>query len=446
MQILDVHNPEIKKKLMKIGKKQIQGKRVLPGPDIIYTKETVIDCDPSYLKGKRERYSGYENSNYSYSKRNGYCDYNNNIAFDHHEEDIQTFNYECESYSKKSKKCKVEKFDTLINASNSTKMSISYFKPKDSSNEINDSSIVKNKRNSFETNKTETTNYTSTNYSEKPKILQDTNFSQLQTSKMKKLENNYNNTDCNKKINNDEYSERSESNKNCISKIIFVNNNKEEESTTNLNNKENLNKLYDEVSNRNKNKNFSEKELKTQFYDNNQPRYSLKTENLNISSKTSKNDLNINVKNSIPDFKEYEESLSLIKSISYPDYSSRLNESLMNIYKVNHQLKANVRDNDVKKLFRKRDKSRFLFADNGETISSLTTSSIIKSEQHKDSKQNDDLPEVLDEILCKKTSRFLFFKKFYSIKSDLDLFDKEINSLDSSWIQFIIKSDKKLII
>ena len=216
MQILDVHNPEIKKKLMKIGKKQIQGKRVLPGPDIIYTKETVIDCDPSYLKGKRERYSGYENSNYSYSKRNGYCDYNNNIAFDHHEEDIQTFNYECESYSKKSKKCKVEKFDTLINASNSTKMSISYFKPKDSSNEINDSSIVKNKRNSFETNKTETTNYTSTNYSEKPKILQDTNFSQLQTSKMKKLENTYNNTDSNKKINNDEYSERSESNKNCI--------------------------------------------------------------------------------------------------------------------------------------------------------------------------------------------------------------------------------------
>ena len=86
---------------------------------------------------------------------------------------------------------------------------------------------------------------------------------------------------------------------------------------------------------------------------------------------------------------------------------------------------------DLKKqLYRKRDQSRFTFV---ESCSADST------------KNDDETPEGIFDIIYKRTSRFMFFKNFTDSGSNNDcfLFEKELSNLNNSWMQFINKSVKR---
>lgn len=76
-----------------------------------------------------------------------------------------------------------------------------------------------------------------------------------------------------------------------------------------------------------------------------------------------------------------------------------------------------------RELFKKRETSRFPFAKESQ-----------EDEEH--------LPDVINDILYKKSSRFLFFRDFQqqNTQNDCFLFEKEMGSLNASWAQFIKKT------
>lgn len=430
MQIIDVYNPEMRKKLMKIGKRQDLGKGYLPGPEIIYSKEIVIKSDPSYNKIKKRFFSGYENPGYSYIKQNEIYGYENSSScIDQSVEDYQyTDGYN--SFSKKSKKSKKSKFQAP-SLQNSSKTNVSCFSPKDSNVEKRASAVIYNKRRSFETTGTDTTNNTNTKYKKSNDFKEsEVNFSHLYSDVSKKLEKYDLDNDIYRDIQN-----RGEEGKN-----LNINQTSKDQSC----------KQNEDDSTRSVNQKFSEKELKTQFYcENSKPRFSLKTDNLNISSKTSKNDVTI-ISNFGTDtkVKENEEMILLTKSISYPEYFCQSSNFPFENNLCDKSSNTQSSDNHIKSLFRKREKSRFSFADTNKTPHSLKNNASEKSETSLSivNQFTEDLPDVIDKILYKKTSRFLFFKKFCSIgdiKSDLPYFDNELNCLDNSWMQFIKRTDCK---
>jgi len=250
---------------------------------------------------------------------------------------------------------------------------------------------------------------------------------------------------------------------------------------------------YNNSSNRGDYRDFKDEGISSIGYSNNlqksldtQKEISIGQEKEEILDKKEENE-----NNSINDnTNDFIEEMSLLKSLSLPN-----------------QRTVSYEDEN-KKLFRKREKSRFVFVESNQIIDnnqqpqvslSKATSTIVnnnttinKSKNSKskgnnsinklDDKANntnnnssnnkfyneysttintnnkenagnqelnnslDILPDSISDIIQKKTSKFLFFKNFnnqYTNTEDSFFFEKEMNTLNNSWVQFLKKSESK---
>jgi CCR4-NOT transcription complex subunit 4 len=102
----------------------------------------------------------------------------------------------------------------------------------------------------------------------------------------------------------------------------------------------------------------------------------------------------------------------------------------------------------LKKLYRKRDESRFSFAkspiNKSEPILNSNNITTIKESDEKEKIYDEIVPDYVCDVICKKISRHTFFKKFdkYFIEKenqDYLFFEKELKQNDS-WSKFILSN------
>jgi len=104
----------------------------------------------------------------------------------------------------------------------------------------------------------------------------------------------------------------------------------------------------------------------------------------------------------------------------------------------------------IKKLYRKRDESRFSFAksSNNKTDSNKENNiAVIKGTHQKEVTDEDEdsiVPDYVYDVICKKISRHTFFKKFdkYFLEKenqDFMFFEKDLKQNDS-WSKFILSN------
>ena len=104
----------------------------------------------------------------------------------------------------------------------------------------------------------------------------------------------------------------------------------------------------------------------------------------------------------------------------------------------------------IKKLYRKRDESRFSFAKTSNnksdhnTVSNKNNINVIKENNQIDINSDDNIvPDYVSDVICKKISRHTFFKKFekYFEKEncDYDFFQKDLKQNDT-WSSFILSN------
>ena len=351
MKILDVFNPEVRKRFM-----LSKGKRIFPPPENIYNKEIVVEKDPLNKKKFNGKYyeGKYYDGKYDKFKKN-YC-YANEVEYEEeygYKKEIKDIREK--EITKESKDVNTEEFK---------------YKEKelDASKEMSDTSVkkIKSMNKSIDLTK---------DLSNKKK-----GDSKIESKKDSKMQSEDQSKDFKSQY-EDQFNQPS-----------------------------NLNPIYSNNSNQSLLSTYHSSSISYQQYPNFTHSHSHQNPHpyLTDSNTNPQINSNLNTNPNITDFKKHSQ-----------------------IYKQPNHNYLNY-EVELSKLFKIRATSRFDFA-----CGSPSTCN-----EKRQSKDEEEIPEEINEILLKRARKFLFYKNFNDTDNDLLLFEKEISSLNSSWLTFIKKGEK----